>query len=59
MDNLELSKYLPPDRPVVKIDMFATNKSIAPKRFPVILDNPEIPVIGLLEANAIQINNDP
>ena len=59
MDNLELSKYLPPDRPVVKIDMFATNKSIAPKRFPVILDNPEIPVIGLLQANAIQINNDP
>lgn len=59
MDNEELQKYLPPDRPVVKIDMFATNKSIAPKRFPVILDNPEIPVIGLLEANSTDIDNNP
>ena len=59
MDNEELQKYLPPDRPVVKIDMFATNKSIAPKRFPVILDNPEIPVIGLLEAVSTHIDNDP
>ena len=59
MDNVELMKYIKPERPVVKIDMFATNKSIAPKRFPIILDNPEIPVIGLLQANAIEINNDP
>ena len=52
-------KYLKPQRPVVKIDMFATNKSIAPKRFPIILENTEIPVIGLLQANAIELNNDP
>ncbi len=59
MDNPELMKYLKPPRPVVKIDMFAKNKSIVPKQFPIILDNPELPVIGLLKANAIQFNNDP
>lgn len=59
MDNLELQKYLPPDRPVVRIDKFSTNKSIPPKQFPILLDNPEIPVISLLAANSTQINNDP
>tara|TARA_R110000796_G_scaffold68477_1_gene156948 strand:+ start:5607 stop:5786 length:180 start_codon:yes stop_codon:yes gene_type:complete len=59
MDNLELQKYLPPDRPVIRIDNFSTNKSIPPKQFPILLDNPEIPVISLLAANSIEINNDP
>ena len=59
MDNEELMKYIKPERPVVRVDMFATNKSIAPKRFPIILDNPEIPVIGLLEANSTHIDNNP